>query len=415
MTSFAALSAFTRSLFALWALLLCLTGLGSVVLTAVIKRFRFTLLAIALLAAVYFMWQVIFDLSLFGGTEKAAEISSALGGLPWSCWLAAFVLLTLAAALLLGYNIRYDRSFITPGTIKLFLDRIPCGICCWQDNGRVLFSNICMNSLCLALTKSPLLNGNHFRQAVAGGIVTVEGRVWRFSCRELLFDGENLHELIASDITTEYAKTRALEQDKAELAQLNRELREYYLSIDDVIRRQEILQARVNIHDEMNRLMLSTTAANSEDSLELDRIFSLWQQNALLLGLGADETADSKAADSLEKLAAALNIHLIWPGLLPDQLNEQQRGLFFSAAREAMVNAVKHAEAKTMTVSFTEQETLVCCRFSNDGKTPGEAVRFTGGLANLSLLAAQQGAILSVQAGDPFTLRLCFPKNLKDT
>ncbi len=410
MSAFFALSAPARALFALWALLLCLTDIGSAVLAAVRRRYRFTAFALMLFAPVYFMWQVIFDLSLFGRTEDAAEISLTLGGFPWFCWLAAFLLVTLAAALLLGYNIRYDRTFITPGTIKLFLDKIPCGACCWRDNGRVLFSNICMNRLCVSLTNGPLLNGNHFRDAVKDGILTADGRAWRFSCRELIFDGEILHEMIASDITAEYAKMQALEKDKAELSELNRELREYYLSIDDIIRRREILQARVNIHDEMNRLMLSTATANREDAAAMDRIFSLWEQNALLLCMEAEETTDAKAVNSMEKLAAALNIRLVWQGVLPDSLSEWQRSLFFSAAQEAIANAVKHADAKTMTLSFAETGECFCCRFTNDGKLPHDAVRFTGGLANLSLLADKQGATVSAQIDKAFTLSLCFPK-----
>ena len=409
MSAFYLLSAPVRAFFALWALLLCLSDIGSAVLTVVRKRYRFTVPALMLLAPVYFLWQVVFDLSLSGGTESAAEISRALSGFSWIGWFTVFVMLTLASVLLFGYNIRYDKTFITPGTIKQYLDKLPCGVCCWRDNGRVLFSNVCMNRLCTDVTGSPLLNGNHFRDAVKDGIMTVDGRVWRFSCREMLLDGVPLQEMIASDITTEYAKTRALEESKAELSRLNRELQEYYLGIDDAVRRQEILQAKVNIHDEMNRLMLSTTTANREDTAALDRIFSLWEQNTLLLCMEAGEAADAKAVNSLERLAEALNIRLVWQDALPNVLSERQRSLFFSAAQEAIVNAVKHADAKTMTLSFADTGEGLCCRFTNDGKTPGDAVRFTGGLANLSLLADKQGATVSVQPDKPFALLLCFP------
>ena len=88
-----------------------------------------------------------------------------------------------------------------------------------------------------------------------------EGRRWRFVRRELLLDGERLHELTASDVTAEYAKTEALQRDKEALSRLKAELNEYNLGIDDTVRKQEILRAKVNIHDEMNRLMLSTVAA----------------------------------------------------------------------------------------------------------------------------------------------------------
>ena len=407
MISFNMLTPFARSLFALWALLLGLADIVSAVLALVNKRYRFTAASLVLFTPVYFLWQVIFDFSLFGKTEAASGPTSALCEMPLPFWLLAFVLLTVPGVLLLIYNVRYDKNFITPGSIKLFLDGLPCGICCWRENGRVLFSNVSMNILCAALTGNPLLNGNRFRKAVKGDILTVDGQVWRFSCRDIVLDGEKLIEMVASDITAEYAKTEALEKDKADLALLNRKLKEYYLSMDDAVRRQEILQAKVNIHDEMNRLMLSTMAAGTADTAELDRIFTLWEQNALILCM----EADGEGGDSLEELAAALKLELCRQDDIPEALSEKQRGLFFSAAKEAMVNAVKHAGAKTLAIGFEETEDRIICRFTNDGAVPVNAVHFSGGLKNLALIAKKQGATVSAESDKSFTLTLCFPKN----
>ncbi len=414
MTAFILLSAPFRAVFALWSLLLCLTDIGSAVLAAAKKRIGLTLSALALLLPVYLLWQIIFDLSLFGQMSGTAAISRAAGGFPWLVWLAVFLILTVSALLLFGYNVRYDRTFITPRTIKLFLDRIPCGICCWRDNGRVLFSNICMNRLCESMTGGPLLHGDTFRDAVKTGILPAEGRVWRFSVREFSFGSGRLHEMIASDITDEYAKTRALEADKAELSQLNRELGTYYFSIDETVRRQEILQAKVNIHDEMNRLMLSTLATDPSDTAELDRIFSLWEQNALLLCMEADGAGGTRAAERLEKLADALKIRIDLAENLPAVLTDGQRDLFLTAAQEALVNAVKHAGADSVTVSFEESDTSVLCRFANGGTIPAGPVPFSGGLRNLASLAEKQGAALSAEAGESFVLTLTFPKREKN-
>ena len=411
MTAFASLAAPARAAFAFWALLLCLGCLGSGALSAVNRRYGLTALAAALLAPVYLLWQVIFDLSLFGLTERSVALSRVLGVLPWLCWLAALVLLSLAAAQLLQYDITYSKTRLTPGAVKLFLDGMPCGVCCWRENGRVLFSNDCMNRLCLALTDGPLLNGNQFRDAIGDELRTVDGRVWRFACREFESEGETLRELIAADVTAEYAKTRSLERDKAELSALNQELRDYYNSMGEAVRHHEILRAKANIHDEMNRLMLATAAADGGDPAELDRIFALWGQNALPVCMQAGENADAEAGERLEKLAAALKLRLIWQGTSPAALPEPQRGLFWSAAQEAAVNAVKHAGARTLTISIFETDAAIRCEFANDGAAPEGPVRFTGGLANLSRLAERQGAAVKAQAANgTFTLSLCFPK-----
>lgn len=411
MIPFNMLSELLRSFFSLWTLLLCLTGIFTAVLSVSQKRYRFAAFSLIPYVFTYFLWQVIFDIHLFGATQRSVEISRVLGSFPWIIWASALIILTFSMTLLLIRTIRYGKRSITPAAVKLCLDRMPCGVCCWRDNGRVLFSNICMNRLCIELTNSPLLNGNHFYQKVSGGILNAEGKVWRFTCREIQFGGDNLHEMIASDITTEYAETQALENDKAELSNLKRKLQEYSMSIEDTVRRQEILQAKVNIHDEMNKLMLSTMAAQKEDTAEMNRILSLWEQNALLLCMQADESADEKIAARLDELTKALGICLNWLSPLPSALTEKQRNLFFTAAQEAVINAAKHAEAKNLDIGFAENETEICCNFINDGKIPSGEIRFVGGLANLAVLADEQGAYITAKAEKTFTLSLYFTKN----
>ena len=410
MTVFASLSAFARALFALWALLLCLINLGNAALATVKKRYVYTAFAAVLFAPVYFMWQVIFDFSLFEKIGEIKEITEKLCNLGVGLWFGALAVLTAFSLLLFIFNIRYDKTYITPGTIKLYLDKMPCGICCWRENGRVLFSNICMNDLCSSITHNQLLNGNHFREAIKDEIIQVDEKIWRFVCREINLDGERLWEMIASDITNEYAKTRALEKDKAELSRLNNELREYYLSIDESVRHQEILQAKMNIHDEMNRLMLSTVSADGENTQALDEIFKLWEQNALLLRPDSDIKTKAQPSEALNSLADALGINLIFEDNMP-AMSEEQKELFYFTAQEAVINAVKHAGAKNMEISFEKTDESLTCFFKNDGALPNENIEFEGGLANLEMLCKRQGAEISAVVGDCFTLILKINKN----
>lgn len=411
MISFCAISDIFRALSALWVLILILVNIGSAAIAAIRKRFMFMAAALLLFCLCFFLWQVMFDLSLFFGTDKVSRISLITGGLPWVCWVAALVALSAASVLLLCLNIRYDKAFITTGAIKNYLDKVPCGICCWRESGRVLFSNICMNRLCGEITGSRLLNGNQFRDAVRDGILNVNGKMWRFACRVTEMDGETLYEMIASDITAEYAKTEALERDKAELDRLNRELSEYYLSIDESVRRQEILQAKMNIHDEMNRLMLSTVAADKNDTGALDNIFSLWEQNALLLCMEAEKKTDRFRTEPIDSLAEALGVRVIWRDSLPDWLPDKQKELLSFTAQEAIVNSVKHAEAKKVEIAFETADSRLICRITNDGALPSGKVSFEGGLANIKMLAEKQGASVRVEAGDAFTLILSLPRD----
>ena len=118
----------------------------------------------------------------------------------------------------------------------------------------------------------------------------------------------------------------------------------------------------------MNRLMLSTMAADRGNTQELDRIFSLWARNALLLCMEADKLGDDRAVHDLDRLAAALKLELCWQEPLPTALSGEQRGLFFSTTQEAMVNAVKHAEAKRLTISFSPTEAGLITTTQSSGR-----------------------------------------------
>lgn len=411
MTPFYDLSFFQRSLFGLWAFLICCTGIAGILISFAFRRYRYAVFSFVSFAASYFLWQVIFNIYRFDKTELASPVSMALGGFPWFAWLLALIPVTFAALRPIYLNIRYSRTAITPITIRQCGDRMNCGICFWLDSGRVVFSNICMNRLCLALTDEQLLNGNAFHEAVSDGLRHIGDEVWNFTCRELEYEGSILHEMIAWDVTELHAKTETLKKDNEELSRMTDTLKAYTYKIDDIVRRQEILQAKANIHNEMNRLMLSTVAADREDTKTLDGIFSQWKQNALLLCMEAEGNPDRNTPDTLYGYARLLNIQLVWDGTLPESFTEKQRELFCAAAQEAIINAVKHGEADKLTVSFEKDGTDIRCVFENGGSITAGEVQFTGGLANLAVLAEEQNAVLSAQKGETFRLSLLFRGN----
>lgn len=407
MTSVHLLSELSHHLITLWAFMLCVFGIAVIVYAVFQRRYKTAVVSLVPFACTYLIWQLLFTIHLGDGIIDIEIAQRALDHAPWILWIAALIAVTLVMELLLAGSIRYDKNHITPNAIKLCADRMHCGICYWRDNGRVIFSNDCMKCLCISLTNKPLLNGNHFRAALTDGYLTVDGKAWRFVCRDLMLGGETLHEMIASDVTEEYAKTEILRKDTEELSRINRELQEHRLKIADTVRKQEILQAKVNIHDEMNRLMLRTVVADCHNKEELASVFSLWKRNALFLCMEAE--TDKMAVDKIEELAEQMNIRLIWQSELPKSLTDKQRELFFSAFGEAIINAAKHAEAETLTVSFTETDDDLSCTFENDGKVSG-GIRFTGGLSNLSFLAKEQNAAVTAEADKTFRLTITFPK-----
>lgn len=408
MISFANLSSLIRAFFALWALLLCVINILNAVLAFDKKKYIFGSLEIILFLLNYFLWQVMFDYSLSLSNGSINIVSQVVVDFAWIYWLISFIVLTILGFVLLFFNIRYEKNYLTVNSIKTYLDKIECGVCYYKDNGRVIFSNMKMNQLSNRLIGIDLLNGNQFHDATKEEIVCVDEERWKFTTRDIVIGNENLHEIIAMNVTSEYLITQQLEKDKIELSKIKQELQDYNLSIDEVVRHQEILQAKINIHDEMNRLMLSTVAYENEDISNLNKIFALWQENASLLFMEAKQNKKEVMERKIIDLANALKMRLVFKDEPITILNEEERNIFYIAAQEAIANANKHAHADRMIISIIKNKDNIECRFINNGELPNKEITFTGGLANLEKLIKKNYASIKVNIDHQFALSLIF-------
>ncbi|MDO4491077.1 MAG: hypothetical protein Q4B85_08430 [Lachnospiraceae bacterium] len=342
--------------------------------------------------------------------DRIPEILYQLNFLPVVFWILLFLGL-LSIAVIVFLQIRYLEDFtITPVRIKTVGDELPCGICFYRANGRVVFANQCMNELCRSVTGKSLLNGRRF-QAVIRDMMEINGASWNFQVMEHQYRGETLLEMVAWDVSEEYRMIQELQEGTLRLGALKKELDEYQISIDDVVKRQEILQAKAHIHDEMNRLMLSTNAADGQNAAQLDEIFTLWQRNALLLCMETEDRVVLSAMERLNQLAEILNMQLNLLSELPKEYTPRQRELLLAAAQEAIINAKKHGDADQVDMTFYETPDILTLSLTNNGTVPEGDITLVGGLSNLQRIAGEQGAEIQLSAEEGFTLTVVIRKN----
>lgn len=304
------------------------------------------------------------------------------------------------------YNFWFRKTNVTPTAIKDFTDQIPVGMCYYLDGGRIIFQNREMNRLCVELIGKTLLNGEELYEAVKDGIVTfADNTVRQFEHRMVKLRDVEAHELIAFDITELTGKTKILESENDELKNLNASLKDYNLKIDDTVRREEILQARVNIHDEMNRLILMTMAAAEDDAnTSYADIMKLWKDNIILLNRHND--AEDDIVKPIKKLADMLGVSLQFTGDDIAIIPEKYREIFSIAAREAVANSTKHANAAELVINIEVDEDTTHFSFSNDGVIPKGEIKPAGGLANLKTIAMDNSGSLEISVTDRFTFSI---------
>ena len=411
MTAFDDLPVLAQNFTCFWALLLCLGCIAETIMFFSQKRYHLALATILCFFGAFLVMHICREGTIQRIYGHGNAFATRILHLPYITILVACLILTILCVLLYRNGTSWRKTHISAASIKESMDGLPAGICFYLEDGRCILTNHRMNDICFALQGKTLQNGASFYDSIREKPIhqLSDGTAVAFHHRQLTYRGEPLHELIANDITDLYQKSEQLKADNLRLQKLAENMKAYGETIADTVRQREILQAKVNIHDEMNRIHLITRKSLSgKPTSERQEILRMWQQ-VLLLCKEADSHKTNSAVADLNTLAAAIGIKLVWSDV-PTNLPPTVQPLFLAAAREAMTNAIKHAQAQTLDISIKENSASLQARFTNDGKVPKHPVIASGGLLNLRQRLESAGGQMNIETDPAFCLDVVIPK-----
>lgn len=412
MTPYLEMNSLLRNSICFWAILLFAGFVMSAVHSLIQKKYLYAGVIFLPVLGSYCIMQICRSISCSKMGSDLHPLAASAGNIPYWIYLAVLFGLTLVVLLCFWLNTAYAESHITPMAVKEAVDQNPTGICFYRSNGQVVLINHRMNALAFTVTGRALLNGAEFYEAVCNRHIAElpDGSVIRFSHRSFMLNGEPCHELIADDITELYRKTETLRKENEYLKIQNQRMREYGKTIDDTVRRQEILHTKTRIHAEMNRLLISTdNAIRCGTEQEKQKITETWQKNVLLLCIEADTSPKTNVLSDLEALSGMIGLSIVYDSI-PVTDDKNALYLFFLSAEEAMTNAAKHANAKHLYVHVTENETSLSVTFTNDGKVPEGPLTEGSGLSALRHRLEQAGGVLQTASQNQFMLSVMIPK-----
>ncbi len=367
---------------------------------------------------------------------------------------AALLVLTGAVAVLLLLRLRRTRkSILTSQSIKESLDALPDGVCYASRDGLPLLVNIQMNRLCGELFGTELLNTHPFWQALQTGkfcknarllhkepnpaVQLSDGSVWDFHQQVLTLRDSAVLELTAYDITRLYQLNQKLSLRNHRLKLLGQRLHQFKQNLEQVTRDQEILNAKMKVHDQLGHSLLALRTYLAQPSQERNRqmLLTLWEQAVSSLSQPSPvprPDKDTKAAvpKSGKKTAAkpplsegllgqfhdwedflthaeALHIQVERSGPLPAP--GLQRELLLAALRECLSNTAKHTDGNRLFVRLTYTSDYLKAQISNNGLPPEGAIRETGGLKNLRLQIEHCGGSMTLCSSPAFLLQAQLP------
>ena len=363
----------------------------------------------------------------------SSTIASGFCSLPKPLLASLLLSLILLELLLFRLQLRYEHGHLTPLSIKEAADSLRAGLCIFLPNGKILMANRTMEELCRAMTGEELISGTGFERHLYEGTQSPgccrervgdtlllhlsDGRTWSVERHEEPYERTRAIRIIAADVTEAYQKTRELQHMQLQVTALNEHLSVYNRAIVDMTTQQEILNAKVKIHEELGSVLLSLKRAilygAAPDELELLR-------QRLRQNIGFLRTAQTMAParDEYELLlqtAAALGVSVRTTGTLPK--DGGLRHIIVTAVHECITNTLRHAHGNELRVCCDEiarpDGPLLRTVLRNNGRQPEGEIRETGGLKSLRYMVETAGGTMTVRSVPDFSITVELPKEEK--
>ena len=322
--------------------------------------------------------------------------------------------------------------------IKKAIDSYPGGICFSALDGRVILVNEKMNQLVLELTGHTILNAKTAWEELTNfanngkaekltqswlpkdtnngdeGIQQQlffrfsDGLIWRF---ELRFLDSNTVQVEAAEITALYRLSEELYENTIRLQEMQKRQKALLDNIVEVNLNKEILAAKMHIHDELGHCLLATTKAITEDRLaeNADVLRENW--NSAIHDFSNISTVwtvpDSSLQSELMQVAELIGCKVTFLGEQPKSRKALQ--LLYAAVREALTNAVRHADATELTVKIKQDKQRYHIEISDNGGVSVSSITEGNGLSALRQRLEQEGATLKVLCDNSVSLLVDIP------
>lgn len=302
-----------------------------------------------------------------------------------------------------------SRGHMSPDTVRESINLLPTGLCFCDADGSVLLSNRVMEDICLTATGEALLNANTFWEAVGKKpfLTLSDGSTWSLDRRILSTEMGEVYQITASDITKTHEMMQELKSEQEKLKEINRRLLAYGSQVSDLTRQEEILSAKIRVHDSLGECLLAAKRCilTPVGRKEKEETLRLWHQSITLLEV-PPEDEKSDGLKELLKAAGAVGVKVVFAGSLPPA-GSVARELTEAAIHACVTNTVRHAHGTRLFVVMKRDGTTWTIRCTNNGDAPKGEIHEGGGLTGLRRRVEKEGGSMRVESTPRFALILC--------
>ena len=202
-------------------------------------------------------------------------------------------------------------------SVKEAFDNLPSGICFFDKNGILTLCNHQMYRLFFALTGKDLQSLAEMQELLSDDATAQsrqnqvflqdDGTAWRFTLETITTSDKKIYtQVIASDVTELYSKTKELEQDNIALAEYAKRMRRLFANTIALIREEEILNMKMRVHDDIGRSVISTRRFLQQNRPMEELDLTPWKNAVSLL------RHEIELSEEQDAVAGLMNMQAVW-------------------------------------------------------------------------------------------------------
>ena len=284
---------------------------------------------------------------------------------------------------------------MTTLSIKKAIDLSKNGIMFISSDGKRILSNSIMDKLLKELNinnniidkiKSKSINNENNSY-----IIRSNKKVWNIII--------NNKEIMANDVTDAFELQEKLLKNNADIKRNNDIIRKSINKIDEIEKESNILKIKNDFHD-----LLGHRLSLFSKYLEMNKVNINEVKNIINNLFEEDENKKSKdKLITLFNLYKTLGININVIGALP--LDDKVANIFYEIIREAVTNAIIHANSKNIKAVITENEYKKELVITNDGDKPKQVIYENEGIKGMRRKLKIIGGTLIIDTKQEFILK----------
>lgn len=310
--------------------------------------------------------------------------------------------ISIILALYIGINIIYERIIkkesLSILSVKNAIDLSDNGIMFLNDKGNIILINVVMKDI----LKEYNINNNYIDNLKEKEIKEIHNehilkclnRVWQLKIN-------NNKEIIALDITDIYKIQEKTRNQNIEIEENNKKILKKLNNIEEAEKEKKLIKIKNEFHDILGHRLSLFGEYLKQDNINKEEI------KFMLDNLFEQFTTLKSPEENLKKLIEVykvFNINISIIGKLPK--NKEVGETFFEIIREAVTNAIIHANSKNIKVVITNSLEKTEMLITNDGIKPNNFINENEGIKGMRRKLKEIGGILIIENEDNFILKI---------